>query len=528
MVLVRTFESVSNTAQMGNCNEAPGGSLLSGVFDPTSSTINERTVMEVADGLTHVNDYTLMKHISNKISDSNYFFKVLLKLHTKDMNVYLYNVDLQGFNNYISDFANQFIENESILDFKSYVIYALDKFIISHNLRYLILLDKEAEKSGSNAYNFAYYDLNEFEVPDFIFSLFKEIARPMFDDFNLYLPQITQSVVAQYMPMFNMPKTFNTIQLEHVHLKPAPFSVWIKDKLYSTDIISSYRKCVLFSLHSPMFNQNLRQDPVIDSSENKLSFVPGDLVLVSNQVFGFQTLETFLGPYTIIRKVSNGKYQIDLPFSWVTNEITDIYLQIPSYEQNTLPKIIAPVVHDTHNHILHRTKPVSRITKKIIVPNNNHIRMPLQQIKISQLENFENSRQNYICKNRNMKTGEMCMKEFSRTYDLIRHQNTIHAPKRVFYRCIFCQDDYRRINNLVTCNPLIDDCRYRDSRNSLENYKNFVNLHSTKQAQKLNNKTFGRSDALMRHLCFRHGLSSAQLNRVMQYAKENVEYYDNV
>ncbi|ONH65517.1 Transcriptional regulator RPN4 [Cyberlindnera fabianii] len=65
----------------------------------------------------------------------------------------------------------------------------------------------------------------------------------------------------------------------------------------------------------------------------------------------------------------------------------------------------------------------------------------------------------------NPSNGEMCLKQFSRPYDLIRHQETIHASRKKVFRCMVC--------------------------NQLEGG--------------LSKKTFSRGDALSRHVRVKHG-----------------------
>jgi len=141
----------------------------------------------------------------------------------------------------------------------------------------------------------------------------------------------------------------------------------------------------------------------------------------------------------------------------------------------------------------------------------------------------------HVCTIINPKTGMPCNKRFSRPYDLVRHQNTIHAPKRCFYRCMFCEDDLRRKHHLESNNVVVSHCGYRNSKFSVENSRNnMANSHNSKKVKAssakggyLSNKTFSRCDALTRHLRFRHGLNNEQVNDAMGYAKKHVEYYDN-
>lgn len=92
----------------------------------------------------------------------------------------------------------------------------------------------------------------------------------------------------------------------------------------------------------------------------------------------------------------------------------------------------------------------------------------------------------YTCRLVNLVTNEPCMAQFSRSYDLTRHQNTIHAKKKIVFRCSEC---IRALGD--------------------EGYS----------------KTFSRLDALTRHIKLKHeDLTPEQRQVVTKYAKENIGY----
>ncbi|QPG73663.1 hypothetical protein FOA43_000976 [Brettanomyces nanus] len=141
----------------------------------------------------------------------------------------------------------------------------------------------------------------------------------------------------------------------------------------------------------------------------------------------------------------------------------------------------------------------------------------------------------HICTVANPKTGLPCNKRFSRPYDLVRHQNTIHASRRSYYRCMFCEDDLRRKHDFESDNEIVMKANYRATSFSMENSNNnMANSHNSRKVKAssasngyLSNKTFSRCDALTRHLRFRHGLNNEQVNDAMDYAKKHVEFYNN-
>lgn len=85
-------------------------------------------------------------------------------------------------------------------------------------------------------------------------------------------------------------------------------------------------------------------------------------------------------------------------------------------------------------------------------------------------------------------TCQICLKQFSRPYDLVRHENTVHATKKKIFRCVICED----------------------------------RLHGGPGNGK--SKTFSRADALTRHVKMKHGLEGNNATNLVNDAKENVEY----
>lgn len=92
----------------------------------------------------------------------------------------------------------------------------------------------------------------------------------------------------------------------------------------------------------------------------------------------------------------------------------------------------------------------------------------------------------YTCRLVNLITKEPCSAQFSRSYDLTRHQNTIHAKRKTVFRC-------------SECIRMLGDSGY--------------------------DKTFSRLDALTRHIKSKHdGLTLEERQEVTKYAKENIGY----
>ena len=92
----------------------------------------------------------------------------------------------------------------------------------------------------------------------------------------------------------------------------------------------------------------------------------------------------------------------------------------------------------------------------------------------------------YTCRLVNLTTKRPCLAQFSRSYDLTRHQNTVHAKKKLVFRCSECI-----------------------KKMGLDGY----------------DRTFSRLDALTRHCKTKHEhLTLEERQRVTKFAKENIGY----
>lgn len=107
----------------------------------------------------------------------------------------------------------------------------------------------------------------------------------------------------------------------------------------------------------------------------------------------------------------------------------------------------------------------------------------------------------------NPSTGKKCLKCFSRPYDLIRHQETIHAEKKKIFKCIICEENYNEAVRNFIDNSHVE--------NDLINSNSSKKIHSP--------KTFSRGDALSRHIRVKHGLVGSSATEALKYAKDHVE-----
>ncbi|KOH00331.1 stress-regulated transcription factor RPN4 [Saccharomyces eubayanus] len=98
----------------------------------------------------------------------------------------------------------------------------------------------------------------------------------------------------------------------------------------------------------------------------------------------------------------------------------------------------------------------------------------------------DGSNEIFACQIMNLISNEPCGAQFSRSYDLTRHQNTIHAKRKIVFRCSEC-----------------------------------IKILGSEGYQ----KTFSRLDALTRHIKSKHeDLSSEQRQEVTKFAKANIGY----
>jgi 26S proteasome regulatory subunit N4 len=126
---------------------------------------------------------------------------------------------------------------------------------------------------------------------------------------------------------------------------------------------------------------------------------------------------------------------------------------------------------------------------------------PPQRLDLSHLT--PNAQGLHQCQLTNPSTNQPCLKSFSRPYDLIRHQDTIHAQRKKIFRCI-------------VCSGLYPQALYPDRYGDVE----MMDVDSTGKKE----KTFSRGDALSRHVRVKHELSGDEATRAIQWAKDNVEY----
>lgn len=108
--------------------------------------------------------------------------------------------------------------------------------------------------------------------------------------------------------------------------------------------------------------------------------------------------------------------------------------------------------------------------------------LPLPPSSFESMERLQEQTEEHHCTLVNPATGVPCQKLFSRPYDLVRHQETIHAQRKKIFRCLLCDQG----------------------------------------------KTFLRGDALLRHIRVKHELAGDEATRAIAFAKENVEYVDMV
>lgn len=211
-----------------------------------------------------------------------------------------------------------------------------------------------------------------------------------------------------------------------------------------------------------------------------------------------------------------------------SNSTDSLTTQQPSLKQQKIKQSFSKT-NDTKNSSIPKVKSV-KVKKIKKEPTTD------QLAKESGQTQTHSGEEDHYCLIPNPKTGKPCQKKFSRPYDLIRHQNTIHAAKRSFYRCLFCEDDLRRKNSLEPINPIVINSKYRESEFSKENFQTQITsstiikkLRCGPDAGQLymSNKTFSRCDALTRHLRFRHGLENSFVNEALEFAKNNVEFYEN-
>lgn len=177
----------------------------------------------------------------------------------------------------------------------------------------------------------------------------------------------------------------------------------------------------------------------------------------------------------------------------------------------TIPKAQKPTVTDNANiNTSSRPATVSKLT-----PNPNGVAKQSNTNQRADLSSLvPNAQGLHQCQLLNPQTNEPCLKSFSRPYDLIRHQDTIHAERKKIFRCIVCCGLYPHA--LYPDRPRQDD--------DVEMMDVDPSTSTTSNLRSKKEKTFSRGDALSRHVRVKHELSGEDATRAIQWAKDNVEY----
>lgn len=114
--------------------------------------------------------------------------------------------------------------------------------------------------------------------------------------------------------------------------------------------------------------------------------------------------------------------------------------------------------------------------------------LPPKELHRDAPDEIDNNEVIHHCDLINPGSGQPCNKSFTRPYDLVRHQETIHATVKKIFRCVICEG---RFNG------------------GPGNGKS---------------KTFSRGDALSRHIKVKHGFGGKEALDLINEAKLNVEY----
>ncbi|CCF58823.1 hypothetical protein KAFR_0F02260 [Kazachstania africana CBS 2517] len=248
-------------------------------------------------------------------------------------------------------------------------------------------------------------------------------------------------------------------------------------------------------LHGPMYNTAILDGDVDDDdvddepllvqdSFNERSSGAMDDILFNNQLTESERSKSF-----------SNQNRPSINFALTTNKTT-ILTPSPSPSKQTFYKSKRVPLTNINNNSSHISNTKENKTKHSVInslPSYSLISNKKVSVKKSKVkENLtisnkhSDSNEIFTCRLINIITKEPCLAEFSRSYDLTRHQNTIHAKKKIIFRCSEC---IRMLGN--------------------EGY----------------DKTFSRLDALTRHIKSKHEtLSVQERQEVTKYAKENIGY----
>lgn len=171
------------------------------------------------------------------------------------------------------------------------------------------------------------------------------------------------------------------------------------------------------------------------------------------------------------------------------NDINDNFAYNDNDEDNSSSDVLSLDgidIDDTSNDELDLNDPLSSSHGKF------HSHKKVKDIKKEPDDISDTDKQqaenDHVCMLINPNTGNQCNKQFSRPYDLIRHQETIHASLKKIFRCVICEG------------------RLDGGRGNGKS------------------KTFSRGDALSRHIKVKHQLMGKDALELINNAKDNVEY----
>ncbi|CCF57091.1 hypothetical protein KAFR_0C00960 [Kazachstania africana CBS 2517] len=217
------------------------------------------------------------------------------------------------------------------------------------------------------------------------------------------------------------------------------------------------------------------QDP--HEPETKRSYIDRDTERVT---CAFESETTLLAHQNYVSTSVNANHEDAIPKLFMQSSASSDSSNFLSY----------PVLDDTNDLITTSTSivmPISTTVSKksgIIPPSEKFTDCTAPTG--GKVTNAICSDEVFKCTLVNTVTNKPCFQEFSRPYDLTRHQNTVHAKKRSVFRCLEC-----------------------------------IRTHGEIGYQ----KTFSRLDALTRHIKLKHeGLPTEKRQELTQYARKNLEY----
>lgn len=356
-----------------------------------------------------------------------------------------------------------------------------------------------------------YYDIPEPLPLDEDRHIFNEFADP-----NLTTTNHIYRSEQQYAAHHNQPQQNNELNPHHPHHAPAKLLKFNDDLSLDYFTNEDDSKFVIYPVMSPTMipeeieDEELSEDDDDDNAyDNELTYLDNTIEDVKNplnyphQQFQAQQEESHRNEEQLIKKQEFEEQQKQQQLQQQPQQDQNLPIIKKENDEDVTQDLESDIdrmsldssddEYSSNSSVIEEDSYTPSFKTQLQTPpkelkpkqkRSSSTSIPSTSPQTTTINNNNNFNNNHQCQLINPSTNQPCLKQFSRPYDLIRHQETIHASRKKIFRCVVC--------------------------NKLEGG--------------LSNKTFSRGDALSRHIRVKHGLTGTEATDALQYAKDHVEY----